>query len=95
MTDVYHRSAVTLRHEWVVPVDPGFGACWNEVQRAINQAKTKWLELNQETARINAQDDRCISVPDNEIRVKVGDDEIVVFFEQKLAPGIHQVLVGK
>ena len=93
MTSVYKRTNVVMTHEWVVPTHAPWGACWNEVELALRQAREKWIERNAELVRINAQDDRCVSVPDNAIRVKVGDDEVVVFFEEKLDPGVHSVLV--
>lgn len=95
MTSVYKRTNVVMTHEWIVPTNAPWGACWNEVELALKQAREKWLERNETTARIAAQDDRCVSVPDSAVRVKVGDDEIVVFFDEQLDPGVHNVLVEK
>lgn len=85
MSDIFTRSSTTTVREWVVPTREPWGACWNQVQLAIDQACEAWLIANKDQVMITAQDDRCLSVPDNAVRVKVGDDEIVVFFEQKVA----------
>lgn len=87
MTSVYKRTKVTETHEWVVPADGPWGACWNEVQLALDQAREHWITAHPNEVRIAAQDDRCVSVPDSAVRVKVADDEIIVFWEGEVKDG--------
>lgn len=63
------RERVTRTVEWVVPADRPWGACWNQVVQAINQAEGELREFEE--------------APDTLIRVLAGDDEIIVYYEIK------------
>lgn len=95
MTDWYKRNRVVMTHEWVIPADEPWGANWNQVQQAMDAAREHWIAMHPMETRIAAQDDRCITVPDNEVRVRVRDDEIIVCWEEQLKEGTHSIVVGK
>jgi hypothetical protein len=95
MTDWFKRNKVVMTHEWVIPTNPPWGANWTEVQQAMDAAREHWISMHPEETRIAAQDDRCIIVPDTAVRVKVGDDEVIVFYEDRLKEGTHSLVVGK
>jgi hypothetical protein len=69
------RERVTRTVEWTVPASEPWGACWSEVAQAINQA-TRELR---EAGRLGESEDPSDSL----IRVKVGDEEVIVFYESK------------
>lgn len=69
------RERVTRTVEWTVPAAEPWGACWSEVVQAINQA-TRELR---EAGRLGESEEPSDSL----IRVKVGDEEVIVFFEIK------------
>lgn len=73
MTTVFRRERVTRRVEHVVPADPPYGACWNEVALAIRHA-TQELRAN---GRLRRDEEPA----DDLIRILPGDSEIVVFYE--------------
>jgi hypothetical protein len=95
MADWFKRSKAVTTHEWVIPATEPWGACWNQVQQALDAARENWITMHPAEARIAAQDDRCITVPDDAVRVKVSDNEIIVFWEQQLKEGTHSILVGR
>jgi hypothetical protein len=66
---------VTRIVKWVVPAPEPWGACWSEVMQAINQA-TRELR---EAGRLGESEEPS----DTLIRVKAGDEEVIVFYEIK------------
>lgn len=95
MADWFKRERVMRTHEWVIPAADPWGACWNQVQQAMDAAREHWIAMHPNEVRIAAQDDRCVSVPDSAVRVRVADDEIIVFWEEQLKDGTHSIVVGK
>lgn len=77
MADWYTRTKHRTIHEWVVPAAEPWGACWNQVQQAIDQAGESWKAKNPDTAAY-------VGVPDSEVRVRCEDDKIVVFYEEEV-----------
>lgn len=69
------EESVTRTVRWRIPAAPPYGACWNEVAQAIDLAT--W-ELR-EAGRLGDLE----VPPDDLIRVLVGDDEVIVFYEIK------------
>jgi hypothetical protein len=66
---------VTRTVKWVVPASEPWGACWSEVVQAINQA-TRELRG---AGKLGESEEPSDSL----IRVKVGDEEVIVFYEIK------------
>jgi len=95
MTDWFKRNKVVMTHEWVVPASEPWGANWTEVQQAMDAAREHWISMHPEETRIAAQGNRRVTVPDTAVRVKVGDDEVIVFWEERLKEGTHSLVVGK
>lgn len=77
--------------DYRVPTGP-WGACWNQVQQAINAA----------IAEIGRSMDKGATPSDDAIRVHARDDEIVVSFERPHGPcapvnpsdGVDPALIG-
>lgn len=67
------RERVTRTVEWVVPAAPPWGACWNQVVQAINQAMAELRTAG----RLGEFEEPS----DTLIRVLTGDDEVIVFYE--------------
>jgi hypothetical protein len=72
----YSRREYTTRHiEYTVPCDGLWGACWAEVDKAMQVAAREFRQvhgLSQEAA-----------LSDDALRFFPGDDEIVIRFEVK------------
>jgi hypothetical protein len=66
---------VTRTVKWVVPASEPWGACWSEVVQAVNQA----IAELRAAGRLGEFEEP----PDDLIRVKVGDEEAIVFYESK------------
>jgi hypothetical protein len=75
MADWFTRTKTTRTREWVVPAQEPYGACWNQVQQALDAALHAWLEKHPGTA--------FAAVPDNAVRVKVTDDEVIICFDEE------------
>ena len=69
------RERVTRVVEWVVPAERPYGAPWNQVVQAINQAMGELRAAGRLGEFEEPSDDL--------IRVLVGDDEVIVFYESK------------
>jgi hypothetical protein len=69
------RERVTRTVEWVVPASEPWGACWNQFVQAINQAMGE--------LRADGKLGEFEEPSDGQIRVKVGDEEVIVFYEIK------------
>lgn len=80
MAEWFTRNKRVVTYEWVIPAAEPWGACWNQVQQALDAARQSWIDRHPTQVRIAAQDDRCVTVPDDAVRVRVSDEEIVVFY---------------
>jgi len=69
------RERVARTVEFVIPAPKPFGACWTEIDKAIDAATEEWR-----ADRGLAEHD---VPPDNEICVMPGDEEVIVFYEAK------------
>ena len=56
-----------------MPAPEPYGACWNQVEQAIGQAENELREAGR------VAQGRC--APDDMIRVRCRDEEIVVYYE--------------
>lgn len=75
MADFERRERTVTTVEYVIPAGP-LGACWNQVQQAIDAAIREWRrEEGVGLQRIP---------PDNVIRVFAHADEIIVSFEKEV-----------
>ena len=74
MADCIRRVLTRTTIQFVVPVPCGFGACWDEVMRAIRAAHQELWD----SGMVSQGED----APADFIRFQVADDEIIVFYEQ-------------
>lgn len=75
MATYERRERVTRHVEFVVPATRPYGACWNEVEKAIDAATREWR-------RDRGAGAEAIP-PDNEISVMPSDEDLIVYFEAK------------
>lgn len=69
----YSTRVVSVeRHEFLVPIDASWGACWAEVMKAIRAAHSELWRLGLVEQGKDASDDT--------IRMTNDDEHIVVFF---------------
>lgn len=73
MATYSRREVHTKRVEFPVPAAPPWGACWVEVYKAATAAHQELAEAG----RIKPGTD----APDNLIRIRSGDDEVIVSYE--------------
>lgn len=66
------RMVTSTRHEFVVPADRPWGACWAEVMKAIRAAHAELWDKG-----LVEQDK---DAADNVIRILPGDEDVVVFY---------------
>jgi hypothetical protein len=67
-----NRVVVVDRHEWLVPIDSPYGACWTDVYKAVSAAHQELWALGL------VEQDRDAS--DDSIRMEFDDENIIVFF---------------
>jgi hypothetical protein len=77
MATYSRREVHTTRVEFLVPAAWPEGACWVEVQKAISAAIQE-LQAN----GLLGQDE---TPSDNQIRIRPGDEDVVVYFETSQA----------
>lgn len=73
------RTVTVTRHEWVVPAEEPWGACWVEVFRAFHCADREYRKLHGMPYNA-AEGVRLADLSDDAIRMHVGDEEIVMSF---------------
>lgn len=73
MATYSRRERVTRTVEFTVPAAPPHGACWTEVAKAVSAA----VKELRDAGRIGPHDDP----QDDMIRIRPGDDEVVVSYE--------------
>lgn len=70
----YSRRVIrTTRVEFPVPAAEPWGACWVEVMKAIHAATRELVDNGLLAEGKEPSDDT--------IRIRVGDDEVIVFYE--------------
>lgn len=83
----YERFAVQIRRvEFHVPAPPPWGACWNEVSKAIHVASRELVDAGQL--------DEAAEPPADLIRVTPGDDEVIVSYEVRTSTRVPLNLNG-
>lgn len=75
MSDYERRERAVTTVEYVIPADPKWGACWNQVQQAINAAVYEFRGVG--------PSEPWVDPADNVIRVFANGDEIIVSFEKE------------
>jgi hypothetical protein len=74
MAEYTRRVRTRTTVEYVVPVSPGFGACWSEVMKAIAGIHNELRTAGRLKEHQDASDDM--------IRFTVEDDAVIVFYER-------------
>lgn len=72
MATYSRREVRTTRVEYFVPADASFGACWVEVYKAVSAATQELVSLGLLEQGREPSDDA--------IKIRPGDDEVVVYF---------------
>lgn len=75
MTTWSREEVTTVRTQWVVPADL-FGACWNQVQQAIDMAIR---ELREQGGH-----DEAWVPSDDAIRILPRDEDVIVFYDREV-----------
>lgn len=73
MAEYSRRVMRTTRVEFSVPAAEPWGACWVEVMKAIRAATRELVEAGRLAEGADPSDDT--------IRIRVGDDEVIVCYE--------------
>lgn len=74
MATYSYREVTTTQCEWLVPAAEPWGACWVEVMKAIHAA----TEQLKEAGLLKDGEEPS----DDQIRIRPGDDEIIVYIER-------------